>query len=328
MTSKFTKILEICLLVISLIGLVVFFIYNSNTGLYTVANEAEALATTGMLDIVLFWAYALVIAAIVLVVVLSIINMAGNKKSLKKTGFLLLIAVVLIGLSYLLASGDPIAVNMEVQPTHATLKMTDTLLNLSYALVVIALLALVWGMASKKTPEINGGSMADISFLMLIFFLMVSTMDPETGLARRLPPMPPENAQLEDLKVNRRNMLDVGGQVILSDAQLEEIIIEFLTNPNDRSDLPSKTVKNIEGFGEYPVSEGVISLQNDRQSLYSKYIEITDVIVRAINKVRDDFSIAHFGAVYNDLPVDKQDIVREAIPNRLSEAEPLDVTKQ
>ena len=64
-------------------------------------------------------------------------------------------------------------------------------------------------MASKKTPEINGGSMADISFLMLIFFLMVSTMDPETGLSRRLPPMPPENAQLEDLKVNRRNMLDV-----------------------------------------------------------------------------------------------------------------------
>ena len=132
MTSKFTKILEICLLVISLIGLVVFF-----------ANKA--LATTGMLDIVLFWAYALVIAAIVLVVVLSIINMAGNKKSLKKTGILLLIAVALIGVSYLLASGDPIAVNMEVQPTHATLKMTDTLLNLSYALVVIALLALVWG---------------------------------------------------------------------------------------------------------------------------------------------------------------------------------------
>ena len=260
MTSKFTKILEICLLVISLIGLVVFFIYNSNTGLYTVANEAEALATTGMLDIVLFWAYALVIAAIVLVVVLSIINMAGNKKSLKKTGFLLLIAVVLIGLSYLLASGDPIAVNMEVQPTHATLK-------------------------------VNRRNMLDV-------------------------------------KINSRNGVMAGGQVILSDAQLEEIIIEFLTNPNDRSDLPSKTVKNIEGFGEYPVSEGVISLQNDRQSLYSKYIEITDVIVRAINKVRDDFAIAHFGAVYNDLPVDKQDIVREAIPNRLSEAEPLDVTKQ
>lgn len=193
-------------------------------------------------------------------------------------------------------------------------------------------------MASKKTPEINGGSMADISFLMLIFFLMVSTMDPETGLSRRLPPMPPEDAQVEDLKVNRRNMLDVkinsrngvmaGGQVILSDAQLEEIVIEFLTNPTDRSDLPSKTLKNIEGFGEYPVSDGVISLQNDRQSLYSKYVEIQNVLVRAINKVRNDFAMAHFGDVYEELNAEQQEIVSEAIPNRISEAEPLDVTKK
>lgn len=193
-------------------------------------------------------------------------------------------------------------------------------------------------MASKKTPEINGGSMADISFLMLIFFLMVSTMDPETGLSRRLPPMPPENAQVEDLKVNRRNMLDVkinsrngvmaGGQVILSDAQLEEIVIEFLTNPSDRSDLPSKTIKNIDGFGEYPVSDGVISLQNDRQSLYSKYVEIQNVLVRAINKVRNDFAMAHFGDVYEELNAEQQEIVSEAIPNRISEAEPLDVTKK
>ena len=193
-------------------------------------------------------------------------------------------------------------------------------------------------MASKKTPEINGGSMADISFLMLIFFLMVSTMDPETGLSRRLPPMPPEDAQVEDLKVNRRNMLDVkinsrngvmaGGTVILSDAQLEEIVIEFLTNPADRSDLPSKTMKNIEGFGEYPVSDGVISLQNDRQSSYSKYVEIQNVLVRAINKVRNDFAVAHFGETYEELNAEQQEIVGEAIPNRISEAEPLDVTNK
>ncbi len=180
--------------------------------------------------------------------------------------------------------------------------------------------------------------MADISFLMLIFFLMVSTMDPETGLSRRLPPMPPENAQVEDLKVNRRNMLDVkinsrngvmaGGSVIISDAQLEEIVIEFLTNPSDRSDLPSKTIKNIEGFGEYPVSDGVISLQNDRQSSYSKYVEIQNVLVRAINKVRNDFAIAHFGDVFEELNAEEQAIVTEAIPNRISEAEPLDVTKK
>ncbi len=145
MNKKFTKILEICLLVISLIGLVAFFIYNGKTGMYTVNNLSEALSTTGLLDILLYWAYVLVVAALVLVVVMSLVNMAGNRKSLRKTGITVLIAVVLIGLSFLFASGDPITVNMAVQPTHATLKMTDTLLNLSYALVVIAILALVWG---------------------------------------------------------------------------------------------------------------------------------------------------------------------------------------
>ena len=64
-------------------------------------------------------------------------------------------------------------------------------------------------MASKKTPEINGSSMADISFMVLIFFLMVTTMDQEKGLSRRLPPMPAEDQKVEDQKVNRRNIIIV-----------------------------------------------------------------------------------------------------------------------
>ena len=193
-------------------------------------------------------------------------------------------------------------------------------------------------MASKKTPEINGGSMADISFLMLIFFLMVTTMDTETGLSRRLPPMPDKNAKVQDLKVNRRNILDVkinsrdkvmaGGKVILSDAQLEEVVVEFLTNPMDDPKLPSKKIKNIEGFGEYPVSEGVISLQNDRNSTYKKYIEIQNVLVKGLNRIRDNFAMANFGKTYSELPEDKQEIVRKAIPNLISESEPKDVTKK
>ena len=193
-------------------------------------------------------------------------------------------------------------------------------------------------MASKKTPEINGGSMADISFLMLIFFLMVTTMDAETGLSRRLPPMPSEDQQVQDLKVNRRNILDVkinskdgvmaGGEVILSDAQLEEIVIEFLTNPTDSEKLPSKKVEDIEGFGEYPVSEGIISLQNDRSSSYKKYVEIQNVLVKALNTIRDQFARSNFGKVYNELDADQQEIVRKAIPNRISESEPKEVSKK
>mgnify|MGYP003498594693 CR=1 FL=1 len=193
-------------------------------------------------------------------------------------------------------------------------------------------------MASKKTPEINGGSMADISFLMLIFFLMVTTMDAETGLARRLPPMPSEDQQVQDLKVNRRNILDVkinskngvmaGGEVIYSDAQLEELVIEFLTNPTNSDKLPSKKMEVIEGFGEYAVSEGIISLQNDRSSSYKKYVEIQNVLVKALNTIRDQFSRENFGKVYNDLSADQQEIVRKAIPNRISESEPKDVSKK
>ncbi len=180
--------------------------------------------------------------------------------------------------------------------------------------------------------------MADISFLMLIFFLMVTTMDAETGLSRRLPPMPSEDQQVQDLKVNRRNILDVkinskdgvmaGGEVILSDAQLEEIVIEFLTNPTDSEKLPSKKVEDIEGFGEYPVSEGIISLQNDRSSSYKKYVEIQNVLVKALNTIRDQFARSNFGKVYNELDADQQEIVRKAIPNRISESEPKDVSKK
>lgn len=191
---------------------------------------------------------------------------------------------------------------------------------------------------AKKTPEINGGSMADISFLMLIFFLMVSTMDSEQGLARRLPPMPDKNAKVEDIKVNRRNILEVkinskdnvfaGSEYISDVSQLDQIVIDFLTNPTNSEKLSAKKDKEIEGFGTYPVSEGVISLQNDRSTHYDVYIEVQNALVRAINTIRDDFSTKNFGKKYAALNADQQKIVRAAIPQNISEAEPKDVSKK
>ena len=193
-------------------------------------------------------------------------------------------------------------------------------------------------MASKKTPEINGGSMADISFLMLIFFLMVTTMDAETGLSRRLPPIPDSNQKVEDQKVNRRNLLNVkinsrdaifAGEQYISDVdQIEDIVIDFLLNPTDNEKLSAKKVKNIEGFGDFAVSEGVISLQNDRATSYSTYIQVQNVLVRAITRIRDDFSKQNFGKIYSELDEDQQKIVRTAIPNTISESEPKDVSKR
>ena len=189
---------------------------------------------------------------------------------------------------------------------------------------------------AKKLPEINSSSTADIAFLLLSFFLMTSNMAQDAGLQRRLPPMPDENQKVQNQKVNRRNIITVkinsadrlmAGNEPIDVSMLKYKIKEFLVNANNDPKLPEKEMKNIEGYGEYPVSKGVISLQNDRGTSYQAYIAVQNEIVKAINELRDDFSKANYGKPYLNLDEDQQKIVREAIPQNISEAEPKDVSK-
>ena len=192
-------------------------------------------------------------------------------------------------------------------------------------------------MAKKKVPEINGSSMADIAFIALIFFLMVTTMDKEEGIARQLPPIPPEDQKVEDQKVNRRNIIQVkinaadrllAGGVPMDVSQLKDKIKEFMTNPYDDPNLPEKEEQDIPGLGKVKVSKGVISLQNDRGTSYQAYITVQNELVKAINELRDDFSMQHFGKKYSKLDEDQVEMVRKAVPQRISEAEPKDVKKK
>ena len=190
---------------------------------------------------------------------------------------------------------------------------------------------------ARKTPGLNTQSTAAIAFLLLCYFLMTSTMDQQSGLQRRLPPMPDKNQKTEDTKVNKRNIIIVkinssdrlfAGDQLMDVSQLKDKIKEFITNPNNDPNLPERETKNIEGFGEYPVSKGVISLQNDRGTSYRAYIAVQNELVKAINEVRDDFSKQNYGKAYAFLSEDQQKIVREAVPQNISEAEPKDVTKK
>ena len=192
-------------------------------------------------------------------------------------------------------------------------------------------------MSKRKTPGLNTQSTADIAFLLLCYFLMVSTMDQQSGLQRRLPPMPDKNQKVEDQKVNRRNIIIVkinsadrilAGTEPIDVSQLKDKVKEFLTNPTDDPALPEKEIKNIEGFGSYPISKGVISLQNDRGTSYRAYIAVQNELVKAINELRDQFSIQNYGKTYLKLDEEKQKIVKEAIPQNISEAEPKDVAKK
>ena len=192
-------------------------------------------------------------------------------------------------------------------------------------------------MAKKKVPEINGSSMADIAFIALIFFLMVTTMDKEEGISRLLPPIPPEDQKMEDLKVNRRNIIQVkinsndrllAGSQPMDVSQLKDKIKEFMTNPYDDPNLPEKEIQDIPGLGPVPVSKGVISLQNDRGTTYQAYITVQNELIKAINELRDDFSVKTFGKKYSKLSEEQQEMVRKAIPQKISEAEPKDVRKK
>ena len=193
-------------------------------------------------------------------------------------------------------------------------------------------------MAAKRNAEgINASSSADIAFLLLIFWLTTTTMNSDKGLQRRLPPMPDENQKQEDVKVNRRNIIQVkinsndrviaGGQ-IMEISEIKDKIVEFVTNPMNLETLPEKEMKEIEGFGQYAVSKGVVSLQNDRGTSYNAYLQVQNELVKAFNEIRDDFAVKNYGKKYNALEEDKQKIVRDAIPQSISEAEPKDISKR
>ena len=189
----------------------------------------------------------------------------------------------------------------------------------------------------KKTPEINSSSTADIAFLLLCYFLMTTTMDQDMGLQRRLPPIPDPNQKVEDQKVNRRNIIIVkinsadrllAGTEPMHVSQLKDKIKEFLTNPYDDPNLPEKEEIEIEGYGPCMVSKGVISLQNDRGTSYQAYMAVQNELVKAVNELRDDFAMANFGKLYIKCNEDEQAVVRKAVPQNISEAEPKDVSKR
>ena len=192
----------------------------------------------------------------------------------------------------------------------------------------------------KKIPEINASSQADIAFTVLIFFLVVSTMDVDTGIVRVLPPMADPNVKQEDIKVKERNLLLVfvsgsgnimaGGKVISLEA-LKDKAKEFILNPLDDKDLPEKKETEIEmpdgSKWVYPVSEGVISLQNTRDTSYQVYIKVQNELTRAFNEVRDEVAMSKFGKEFSDLDDAERKVITKAIPMKISEAEPRKMIK-
>jgi biopolymer transport protein ExbD len=184
-------------------------------------------------------------------------------------------------------------------------------------------------MAKRSTPGLNTSSMADISFLLLTFFLMTSSINTDMGISRRLPP--PKDPNQVDIDIHKRNIFVVkinSHDALLFDGEIGDIkdlktrAKDFLGNPNDRENLPEKIEMDIPLLGTYRVSKGVISLQNDRGTSYDMYIQVQNELTAAVNEMRDELSRIKFGKSYNDADKEQRDAIDKAIPVAISEAEP------
>lgn len=185
-------------------------------------------------------------------------------------------------------------------------------------------------MKQRETTEVNAGSMADIAFLLLIFFLVSTTMDADQGLSTLLPPHqdkpdpnPPKHERnVFEILVNSNNQLMVE-KYPMDILKLTDATKEFILNPNDKQELSDKENKNINFFGATEVSKGIISIQTTKDTEYQAYLMVQNEVLRAFNEMRNDIAKNKFGKEYKKLNKAEKDAVREVCPKYISEAEPV-----
>ena len=188
----------------------------------------------------------------------------------------------------------------------------------------------------KKMPGLNTTSTADISFMLLIFFLVTTSMDTDMGLARRLPKPPDPDQEDATMDIKKRNILYVrlnfNGQLWLEDetnrgyAEMSELrarVKEFVKNEQNLSVLPEKHVKNIDLLGQcFVTDKHVISVQTDRATPYNAYFQVQNELVAAYNELRNELSKEKFGREYQYLKDEEKAAIRQYYPQNISEAEP------
>ena len=202
----------------------------------------------------------------------------------------------------------------------------------------------------RKSPSINSSSSADLAFTLLIFFLVVTSMDTDEGLARLLPRWVPDQDKV-DIEVKKRNILNVmvnkDNQILVGDEyvegslkaqneQLRSTAKNFITAQGAFSGERGPEMKDVDAekspelakliLAKDPTikvaKQHVISLQSDYGTSYEKYIQIQNELVAAYNELRQEAAQKYFGKDYDEevLSADEAKALKDLYPMNISEA--------
>jgi len=204
-------------------------------------------------------------------------------------------------------------------------------------------------MARRETPEINAGSMADIAFLLLIFFLVTTTMDVDSGISKKLSEKPPKDyvppvikeRNIFEVNINRNNELLVEGET-MKVVELKEAAMKFIDNGGGDGKIVDgvstgacdycKGDKNT-ASSDHP-NKAIISVQSDRGTEYGMYIKVQNELLRAYTELRNRLALDKYNTSYdvlekaykkdrkNEELKAKVEFIKTSYPQIISDAEP------
>ncbi len=171
----------------------------------------------------------------------------------------------------------------------------------------------------RESAEINGSSMADIAFLLLIFFLVTTTINVDTGIGMVLPP--PLDPEVEPPPIRERNLMNIlvnaQGLILMDEqpvsiAEVKDKLIEFIDNPNNNEELSISP------------DAAIVSLKTQRETPYNIYIDMLDEVMSAYKDLRDAASRSNYGVEYAQLKENspQQEQIKDMYPKKISIAEP------
>lgn len=180
-----------------------------------------------------------------------------------------------------------------------------------------------------KIPPINSSSSADIAFLLLIFFLITSSMDPQTGIYRQMNELPTEEVLKNRMEITERNLLtiaiDSGNQLRVNDETIylrdvKELAKTFIANPDDQDYLPEKETIDIPIVGPYPVTaKHVVRLEFDPLATYNAYLLVLNEVSAAYNELRSAAAQQLFDTDFEQLNAEQKEALRAIYPMQLAE---------